>query len=173
MTSDSSDKNLKKKISNQFIRLGVRTVIIAACLYLMFGVVYSFHHADGTMAPSMKTGDMTMSFCLDRSFKSGDVVTYNDGESTSQYRIVAVAGDTVDFKNGALVINDYPQAESYLYGQETTAWQNEQTFPMTVGEGQVFLLKDQRANKDSRIFGCVNAKDIKGKVVAVLRRFGI
>ncbi|MBY4797109.1 S26 family signal peptidase [Collinsella sp. AGMB00827] len=44
------------------------------------------------------------------------------------------------------------------------------TFPLTVGEGQVFLLGDNREQaSDSRILGCVDIAKTEGKVVAILR----
>ena len=54
---------------------------------------------------------------------------------------------------------------------ETTQFKDGPTFPLTVEEDTVFVLGDNRkyAN-DSRIIGLINDKDIKGKVMGVIRR---
>ncbi|MFR8353110.1 MAG: S26 family signal peptidase [Blautia obeum] len=45
---------------------------------------------------------------------------------------------------------------------------------MTVGEGQIFVLGDNRPEaSDSRIYGCINIKDVKGKAIAVIRTRGL
>ncbi|MDR3830753.1 MAG: S26 family signal peptidase [Mediterraneibacter sp.] len=45
---------------------------------------------------------------------------------------------------------------------------------MTLNSGEYFILGDQRGNaKDSRYFGAVKDKEIKGRVITVLRRSDI
>ena len=40
----------------------------------------------------------------------------------------------------------------------------ELTFQSLLGEGQIFVLGDNRPEaSDSRIYGCINIKDVKGK----------
>ena len=41
---------------------------------------------------------------------------------------------------------------------------------MQVGNGQVFILGDNRPQaSDSRSYGCIDIKDVKGKVIAIIR----
>ena len=80
-----------------------------------------------------------------------------------------MAGDTVDITEDGLLINGAVQVSQDIY-YETTQFAQGVDFPLTVGEGQVFLLGDNRPEAtDSRIYGCVDLADIKGKVIAVIR----
>ncbi|MBQ5959765.1 MAG: signal peptidase I [Firmicutes bacterium] len=85
-------------------------------------------------------------------------------------RIVAVAGDTVDIEAGGLIVNGAMVQEPRAVG-ETTSFVDAVTFPLTVPEGEVFVLGDNRPNAtDSRIFGCVRIADIDGRLVGLFRR---
>ena len=45
------------------------------------------------------------------------------------------------------------------------------TFPVTLQEGQVFVLADDRRQaEDSRIYGPVNRSAVLGKVIGLIRR---
>lgn len=86
---------------------------------------------------------------------------------------MAVAGDTVDITKNGLKINDAEQISQDIYF-DTTQFKNGVDFPITVGEGQVFVLGDNRPQaSDSRIYGCLDSKDVRGKVIAVIRSRGI
>ena len=57
---------------------------------------------------------------------------------------------------------------------DTTQFKDGVDFPITVGEGQVFILGDNRPQaSDSRTLGCIDLNDVKGKVIAVIRTRGI
>lgn len=95
-----------------------------------------------------------------------------DGRTTTG-RAVAVAGDTVDITKDGLMINGATQISQDIYF-DTTQFQNGVDFPITVGEGQIFVLGDNRPEaSDSRIYGCINIKDVKGKAIAVIRTRGL
>ena len=74
-------------------------------------------------------------------------------------RTIAVAGDTVEIRDGQVFVNDKPLAEDYI----STAGHSE--FPrFVVPEGSIFVLGDNRNNsQDSRVFGEVPLKNVKGK----------
>ena len=114
-----------------------------------------------------------MYYRLDKRFISGDVAVFEDDGKTTTGRVVAVAGDTVDITKNGLKINGAEQISQDIYF-DTTQFKNGVDFPITVGEGQVFLLGDNRPQaSDSRIYGCINIKDVRGKVIAVIRSRGI
>ena len=101
-----------------------------------------------------------------------DIVFEDDGRTTTG-RVVAVAGDTVDITKNGLKINGAEQISQDIYF-DTTQFKDGVDFPVTVGNGQVFILGDNRPQaSDSRIYGCIDIKDVKGKVIAIIRSRGI
>ena len=126
------------------------------------------------MAPAVKDGDLVI---FHRYNKSGylpqDTVVIEYGGQKQVRRVAAVEGDTVDITEYGLVINGALQQETEIY-QRTERYAEGTGFPLTVPEGQIFLLGDNRTRAtDSRIYGCVNIEDTLGKVMAVIRRRGI
>ena len=82
--------------------------------------------------------------------------------------------DTVEVTDAAaLVINGSTVAEPDIY-EETPKYDSNVTYPLTLADGEYFILCDARAGaRDSRWFGPVQAGEIQGRVIAVLRRNGI
>ena len=118
-------------------------------------------------------GDLVMYYRLDKRFVSGDIAVFKKDGRTTTGRVVAVAGDTVDITKDGLMINGATQISQDIYF-DTTQFQNGVDFPITVGEGQIFVLGDNRPEaSDSRIYGCINIKDVKGKAIAVIRTRGL
>ena len=57
---------------------------------------------------------------------------------------------------------------------DTPQYESDTVYPLTLNSGEYFILGDQRGNaKDSRYFGAVKDKEIKGRVITVLRRSDI
>ncbi len=92
-------------------------------------------------------------------------------ESRARYvkRVVAVANDVVEFKegylyvNGEKVIEDYTQGQSYI----TPEIYFENEYPLIVPEGHVYVLGDNREySLDSRHFGTVPLSRVEAKVVS-------
>ena len=91
----------------------------------------------------------------------GDVVVIHL-ENLPPYvkRVVAVGGDTVEVKDGALYVNGQRQDESYLNELEIRYTMEEQLIP----EGYYFVMGDNRNNSsDSHSFGPVPLSQIMGK----------
>lgn len=97
--------------------------------------------------------------------KQGDIVIINGPEHETRLvkRIIAVAGQTVDMREGTVYVDGRKLVEPYAKGQ-TFAGQAE--VPFTVPEGHVFVLGDNRENSlDSRSFGPVAMDSLEGKAV--------
>ena len=174
-TSNEADSVIQEtSIVQDIVQLLLKISIIILAVFLIFTFLYGIVRInDVSMKPAIKDGDLVMYYRLDTRFISGDVAVFEDDGKTTTGRVVAVAGDTVDITKNGLKINGAEQISQDIYF-DTTQFKNGVDFPITVGEGQVFLLGDNRPQaSDSRIYGCINIKDVRGKVIAVIRSRGI
>ena len=134
----------------------------------------------GVSGPSMQdtlyTGDrllvLNAAYC---DFKAGDVVVINDYNAqlsdTLVKRIVAVEGQTVDidFMSGQVYVDGQPLDEPYI--KEPTYTSEGVQFPLTLGEGEVFVMGDNRnQSTDSRDpkLGPVDERYLQGKALFLL-----
>jgi len=151
--------------------LAIKIAVIATAFLLLFSFVYGLHYyVDPSMVPMVKDGDLVLFYRLDKSYAIGDLLLLNFQGERQLRRVVAKAGDTVDITEDGLIINGAVQQEPEIY-QQTQRYEEGVSFPLTVGEGQVFVLGDAREYAaDSRIYGPVNTKDTQGTVISILRR---
>jgi len=151
--------------------LALKILIICVAFVLVFTFFYGLHrNADLCMTPALKSGDLVMFYRLNRDYTIGDLILLDFQGQRQVRRVVARAGDIVDFQQGNLVINGAVQQESDIF-QQSWNYENGVSFPLIVGQGQVFVLGDARENAtDSRVYGSVNTRDTLGIVMAVLRR---
>ena len=150
--------------------LGIKAISIVIIFATIFTFVFGFHQSsDLDMNPMIKSGDLVLFFRLSRDYAIGDLLVLNYQGERQIRRVVARASDIVDIINGSLVVNGATQQEPNIY-QETWRYESGVTFPLTVGDGQVFVLGDARSNAtDSRIYGPVSISDTLGTVITVIR----
>ena len=161
---------LLRDILALLIKIAVIALVVVLLFTFMFGI---YRNTDPSMSPSIADGDLVMYYRLDKHYVSGDVLVAKYEGSTVALRVVAVAGDTVDILEDGLYINGSLQLESKIY-ENTYRYADGVDFPLTVGEGEVFVLGDSRENAtDSRMFGTVRIEDTYGKVMTIIRRRGI
>ena len=86
-------------------------------------------------------------------------------------RVVAGPGDKVEISDGErLIVNGNTMIESNIF-YSTPMYGTFVEYPLTLGEGQYFVLADSRnGGADSRFFGAVNAEEILGTVITIVRR---
>ena len=152
----------------------LKIAAIIAAFALAFTFLYGLHrNTDASMSPAVSDGDLALFYRLDKTYAPGDALLLEYRGQRQVRRVIATAGDTVDVTEDGLVVNGALQQESEIY-QRTQRYTDGVTFPLAVGEGQVFVLGDARENAaDSRIYGAVDATDTLGKVIAILRRRNI
>jgi len=151
--------------------LGVKIVVIALIGVALFTLVYGLHYnLEPGMNPTVKDGDLVIFYRWDKDYRAGDlVVLEHEGESQVR-RVIAVTGDTVDITERGVVINGSLQQEREIFF-ETSRYAEGISFPVTLMEGEVFVLGDARINvTDSRIYGPIQAEDTKGQVFTILKR---
>jgi signal peptidase I len=90
-----------------------------------------------------------------------------DGEDLVK-RVVAVAGDRVAVRDGALWVNGVAQEEPYLLEQDFAGTYPDDGQEELILEGEVFVMGDNRNNSgDSRFFGPIDVDLIMGCGFAV------
>lgn len=104
--------------------------------------------------------------------KRGQIVVFDSKDAEGNYyikRVIGIAGDVVEIKNGHVYLNGNVLDENYLSANDITESLSTKS-KYTVPSGCVFVLGDNRTNSiDSRILGPINLKDLKGH--AVIRVF--
>ena len=144
---------------------------------------YIIHHTTivGTsMSYTLKDGDVllidkiTYRFSKPRRF---DIIVFPISEDEYYIkRIIGLPNETVQIINGKVYINE--QLLNDPYGYEDITNYGSASAPITIGEGQYFVLGDNRNKSvDSRdpAIGLINEDDIIGRAVFVLypiRSFG-
>ena len=148
-------------------------VVVILVSVLLFRVVI-------VSGPSMKNtlvdGDwlILLSSAVYGEPKQGDIIvaskeSFEDGEPIIK-RVIATEGQQVDidFETGEVRIDGELLQEPYIKELTMTNFEHGLEYPVTVPEGCVFLMGDNRNNStDSRYadIGCVKTADILGKVI--------
>jgi signal peptidase I len=147
-------------------------VILAVAFVLVFGfvrpfVLEAFRIPSESMVPTLLVGDRVFVNKFIYRFtepERGDVVVFesvNGGEEDLIKRVVGVAGDEVEVRNGTLLVNGEAREEPYLNRNLPF---NDSYGPSEVPEGHVFVMGDNRANSaDSRVFGPLPIENIEGE----------
>ena len=143
----------------------IMILLIAVFVILRLAVGISFVKGD-SMEPTLYDGELVFYRRISFGYKPGDVVSVRipSGEYYLK-RIIAVAGDTVEIRDGKVYRNGTPLEEPYAVG-ETLEQEGAVRYPITLQEGQLFVMGDNRAQSmDSRSFGVVGTRQIKGKIL--------
>lgn len=166
-------------------------------------VIQSVTISGVSMAPSLQNNQKVAMSKIDTTYDRGEIVVFKaegndpniaEGQSIYVKRIIGVAGDTVEYKDGNLYVNDRLVNQSYLVddGSEminsevernsgtsqplqvnwtleslskSIDWNQASRNRGTVPPGTVFVLGDHRSHsKDSRFFGYVSTDSIIGVV---------
>ena len=117
------------------------------------------------MAPTLQRGDVVVAI-KHASCSPGDIIAYNDQDKLMVRRVIALDGDTVQVtEDGAVLVNGRLLDEPYV--QSPALGVCDIDMPLTVPEGQLFVMGDQRETSvDSRstAVGCVAQEQIVGRV---------
>lgn len=162
-----SEPSLLMEIFFLLAKIAAVLFLLLLCFTFMFGLC---RNEEASMTPAVKDGDLVIFYRLDKNYVAYDTLVLKFEGKKQVRRVIATAGDIVDITEEGLFINGALQQETKIY-TPTHRYEGGVEFPITVMEGQVFVLGDSRVNTtDSRIYGAVDIKDTMGKVITILRR---
>jgi len=175
------------------LRENIEAIVIAVILALFIRafVVQAFRIPSGSMEETLLIGDhilvnkfiygvklpfTNMTLVPISNPERGDVIVFKYPEDPKKdfiKRCVAIGGDVIEGRDKILYVNGKPVEEPYVKITNNRAihkrYSKRDNFgPMTVPEGKVFAMGDNRDNShDSRFWGFVDLKTVKGKAFLI------
>ncbi|MDQ6927714.1 MAG: signal peptidase I [Actinomycetota bacterium] len=148
------------------ILLGAVVVAFVVKTFLL----QAFYIPSASMEPTLMIKDRVLVNKLSYDFHDvhrGDLVVFKSppGETNSAVkdlikRVVALPGETVEARDGRVLVNGKPIDESYLPKGVTTSPME----PHKIPPGDIWVMGDNRSNsKDSRFFGPISQDLIVGR----------
>lgn len=117
------------------------------------------------MEPALRDGDRIFIERNPEKLDRGDIIIfYYPADQTKSFikRIVGLPNETVEVREGKVMINGRIIEEPYIDAKFNKSWRN--TAEIKLGEDSYYVLGDNRDNSsDSRIWGPVQRKLVYGK----------
>ena len=168
--SENIDKRFLHKYDGHklgWLRFLKLFLVLLIFMILVMSLLIGVYSVDGeSMYPTLRNNQTVVFLRTKVHYEHGDIVALRM-PSGDRYvkRVVAVAGEEVDIHDGQLFVNGQPEEGAYVNG-ETEPEISSVTYPVTLREGQYFVLGDNRAvSVDSRSFGTVDKGQILGKIL--------
>ena len=144
-------------------------------VFVLFSCFFRFAQVDGdSMEPNLHNGETVFVLAGTGTPAYGEIVAIGRPKTGAAMvkRVLARGGDTVDvnFTTHLLTVNGKVIPEDYRVLGAITV-QGDVTFPLTVPEGCVFVLGDNRNDSlDSRFseVGCIRNEELVGRVICRL-----
>ena len=167
------EKQVETNKFKKFLKEYGPYILILLLIILFKTFVYSPVYVNGdSMLNTLHDGDVMILDIVGyktSDLKRFDIVVVDIGKELIIKRVIGLPGETVEYKDNQLYINDKKVEDSYGYGKT-------EDFSVTVPKGKYYVLGDNRENSmDSRYFGPFSTKEIRGKTKLVIfpfNRFG-
>jgi signal peptidase I len=147
----------------------VATLVVFLLLQTFVGRTYAVEQT--SMETTLEPGQRVIVDLLTPRFdpyKRGDIVVFTPpaevqlGEPLIK-RVIAAAGDTVEIRDGRVVVDGLALIEPYVFDDQPTLAQGDQS-RWVVPPGYLFVLGDHRAvSRDSRAFGPIPISSVVGR----------
>ncbi len=171
----------KKREGDLFDWLQCIVTALVACVLIFVFIGRTIGVVGSSMVPTLEQGDRLIISKLFYTPQQGDIVVLQK-DSFADYplikRVIATEGQTVDIDFDAGVVYVDGVALDEPYTAEPTVVREDFDEPVTVPEGCIFVMGDNRnRSTDSRTdsIGCVNTRLIMGKALlrlTPLSKFG-
>lgn len=155
----------------------VGTAVIA--IMVVFTFFWRFVGVVGpSMQPTLFAGDWLAVAAVPKTPEAGDVVIITQPNAFDEplvKRVVATEGQTIDIHDGHVFIGGEMIVEKYISPDVMTEREDLDNYPLTVPEGQVFVMGDNRPHStDSRssAIGLIDNDYILGTVSFRMMPFG-
>lgn len=173
-TSSTDEKTNAPSTGRQILE----TVIMVAIAFAVAQVVKTylvqpFVIPSGSMIPTIQEHNrvlaekLTYRFSRDPKYK--EIVVFRNPMGNPPIlikRVIAVGGQTVDLRDGAVWVDGERLDEPYTYSLPSLPESPAITYPFTVPDNSVWMMGDNRTNSgDSREFGPVNVDEVLGRAV--------
>jgi len=151
----------------------IAVVALVLALTVRYFLVQPFFVEGASMEPNFETGEYLLIDEVSYHFKSvsrGEVVVFHYPLDASKYyikRIVGLPGETIEVKNGKVIIYNDANPDGAVLGEDYLPKDlatNGQT-KKKIGADEYFVLGDNRpVSSDSRVWGFLPKNDIVGRV---------
>lgn len=187
---------MKKSVVREYAESLMIAVVLA--LFVRTFVFQAFKIPTGSMEPNLLIGDhlivnkmifspaatpVERAVLPMRSVERGDIVVFKYPESPERdfiKRVIGLPGDRLELRRKVVYINDQPLDERWAHYASPASAElfgasgdlREFYGPVTVPEGQFFMMGDNRDNsEDSRYWGFLPATYVKGKALFIYFSF--
>jgi len=185
----------KKEVAPQKSRLreNIEAIILAIILALFIRtfIVQAFKIPSGSMKDTLQIGDHILvnkfiygvklpyfdtTIIPYKRPQRGDIIVFKFRQEPKKdfiKRTIGVPGDVIEIRNKEVYVNKKPLEQDYAIYTDLhiipKAMQPRDNFgPVTVPEDSIFVMGDNRDHSyDSRFWGFVNLKDVKGKAIII------
>ena len=171
------EKDSEEKSGREAYEWVQALVCSVLAVVMIFTFVIRLIGVDGhSMVPTLQNGDrlLVLNSMLYDDYKYGDIVVLRKESFLTEpivKRVIATEGQTVDidFANGIVYVDGVALEEDYI--NDLTYTDEGTEFPLTVPEGAIFVMGDNRNRSDdsrNSALGTVDTRYVIGRAVFLL-----
>ena len=135
-------------------------VIVLAVIIIRIFIMTPVQVDGNSMYPTLKNNEILVLKKYDKSYKRFDIVVLKTSKGRLIKRVIGLPGETIEYKNNKLYINDKVVKQNFTMGGVTSDFDKR-----IIPKGYYFVMGDNRNNStDSRVIGFIDKKDIQGTI---------